>query len=345
MNGRIRAGFTLIELLVVLFIIAVLLALLLPAVQSARETARRLKCTSHLKQMGLAIHNYESSWGVLPPPVLLAAGARSASISKGWSAHARLLPVLEQGGLFDAVNFGLTFENASNATVAGTYVEVFNCPTETNYPTQDGLADFPTLPTAAASNYAVCSGDWYVWGGFGAGTNRSAFTPNRIPRTAEFSDGLSGTILMSEVRTRQYQITECGGQLVTRYPEQVPGTDIPLERRMLVRDESYCTPWTSGHSLWAAGGVDQTGFTTAEPPNAPLVSDFSRGNESDIIGTREWLGGPTYAVVVARSHHPGGVNTLFGDGSVHFIKDTIDPSIWRALGTKASGEIVDSAGY
>ncbi|AMV39664.1 DUF1559 domain-containing protein [Planctomyces sp. SH-PL62] len=340
-----RAAFTLIEMLVVIVVIAILLGLLLPAVQSARESARRIHCTSNFKQLGVAMHNYESAWGALPPPVLLGVRPGNVTASKGWSAQTRLLPFLELSSLFDAVNFSFSFEDSSNLTVSGTGVSVFACPSEVNRQVQYGPSAYTSLPTAAATNYAVASGDWYVWGGFGLSPSRSAFSPNLSRRASEFGDGLGGTILMSEVMSRQNQVTECGGQLVKLSPADVPGTDVPIDKRLIVRDESACSSWQSGHTLWAAGGVDQTGFTTSLPPNFALVSTFSRGLETDIIGYREWLGGPTYAAVLARSQHPGGVNALMGDGSARFVTSTIAPTVWRALGTVNGGEVVDSSSY
>ncbi|WP_337177021.1 DUF1559 domain-containing protein [Paludisphaera sp.] len=344
MNGRNRSAFTLIELLVVVFIIALLLALLLPAVQSARETARRISCLSNLKQLGLAFQNYESTWGVLPPQLMLTVTPRNATPHRGWSALARLLPFLEGSALFASANFAVSFEAAANLTVSGTPVSVFICPSESSR-ALNGPSAFPDLPATAGTNYSVCVGDWFVWGGFGLQAGRSAFSPNQSRRFAEFTDGLSSTLLMAEVRVRQAQVTECGGELVSKNSDEVPGADVPPERKVLVRDESACLLWSAGHSAWAAGGVDQTGFTTARAPNAAMTSNFSRGAEVDIMSTREWLGGPTYAAAVARSPHAGGVHVLFGDASARFLKETVAPEVWRALGTRGGGEVVDAAAY
>jgi len=340
-----RAAFTLIELLVVLFVIALLLALLLPAIQAARETARRINCTSNLKQIGLAIHEYESMWGSLPPPVLLSVGSRNIPASKGWSAFARILPFLDQAPLFLAANFSHTFESPANMTVSATPIAAYICPSDPGNAVVEGISPFGTLTSLAPSNYAFCSGDWYVWGGFGLRPSRSAFSPNVSRRASDFSDGLSNTLLATEVLAGQYQVTECGGQLVRLNPVDVPGDDVPSDRKGIVKDESACVPWRSGHLLWTAGGVDQTGFTTALTPNFKLTSVFSRNNETDIIGVREWLGGPTYAAVVARSRHAGGVNALMGDGSVQFVQETLAPPVWRAMGTLGGNEIVDSSRF
>lgn len=362
MRSNRRAGFTLIELLVVISIIAVLIALLLPAVQSARASARRMQCASNLKQIGIAIHNYESSWGVLPPPSLLVVGSRNFAASDGWSALARLLPFLEQKNLFDAINFSTGYDGSPNLTIASTVVAGYTCPSEVNPPTfvvpagsaagddvivPDGDAStaMPGLGLAATTNYAVSMGDWFVWGGFGLPGNRSAFAPNRSRRLSEFTDGLGTTLLVSEVKSLQYQLTECGGQLVRMSPRNVPGTDIPADRRSIVRDENACVSSRFGHGLWVAGGVAQTGFTTAKTPNSVVASVLSNGQDADVVSTRESLGGPTYAAVVSRSYHEGGVNALFGDGSVRHISNSIEENLWRALGSKSGGEVVDQGGY
>ncbi len=345
MNGRGRSGFSLIELLVVLFILGVLFALLLPAIQSARQASRRVRCMNNLKQLGLALHNYEASWGAFPPPLLLKAGLGRTPVAKGWSAHARLLPFHQQGNLFNSINFISSFESPSNQTVMVTEVATYSCPSDVDRPTLTGLSAFASNVDAAATNYAVCMGDWFVWGGFGENGSRSAFSPNQVRKLEAFTDGLSSTLMMSEVLRKQHQITECGGLLVGLNSDEVPGTDVRGPRREIVSDQSHCSPWDGGHSAWVAGGVDQTGFTTAKPPNSRLPTDSPPGQETDIIGVREWLGGPTYAAVLARSRHPDGVNGLLADGSVRFFNRTINPSVWRALGTMNSGEIVCVPGY
>lgn len=353
-----RLGFTLIELLVVLSIIAVLTALLLPAAQSARSSARRLRCASNLRQIGAALHNYESSWAALPPSSLLVIGSGNVPLTDGWSALSRLLPFLEQSALFNAVNFSVGYDRSTNGTVVATVVGSFACPSETSPPSWSDPKKGPTLGTAralagkssrldfgAATNYAFSMGDWYVWGGFGLPSNRSAFAPNRARRLSEFSDGLSVTLWAAEVRSPQFQLTECGAQLARMSPGNVPGVEIPSDKRPTVRDDFSCAPSPRGHGLWVAGGVDQTGFTTAKTPNSTLASPLWGGRDADVISVRESLGGPTYAAVVSRSYHEGGVNALFGDGSVRLISNSIEENVWRALGTRNGGEAIDPGDY
>ncbi len=123
-------GFTLIELLVVIAIIGVLIGLLLPAVQAAREAARRVQCTNNLKQIGLGLHNYETSAGAFPPPMVLAGTGNAVSWVSGWSAQARILPFMEQGPIFNSANFSLWKEEPQNLTVVRLVVDVLICPSE-----------------------------------------------------------------------------------------------------------------------------------------------------------------------------------------------------------------------
>ena len=346
MSRRRRTGFTLIELLVVVFIIGMLIALLLPAVQSAREAARRIHCTNNLKQLGLAVANYENGWGTLPPALLLTvSGNSNIPRTVGWSALSRLLPIIEQTALFDTINFSLGFDAPANTTATGTEVLGFACPSEVNPTTFDASMMYPSLTRAATTNYAVSEGDWFVWGGFGLKSSRSAFSPNVSRRLSEFADGTSNTLLMSEVRSRQNQITECGSLLIQRSPQTVPGTDVPFDTRGVVIKSIKCQFWGNGHSLWADGGVDQTGFTTARQPNFFESADLSGGLDSDTLSAREYLGGPTYASVIVRSYHPGGVNSVLADGSVRFVSDTIASPVWLSLGTIAGGEVVNASSY
>ncbi len=176
-----RRGFTLIELLVVIAIIA----LLLPAVQSAREAARRVQCTNNLKQLGLALHNYETSVGALPMTLSLRGVGNSVYYDTGWSAQARILPHLEGNPLFNAANLGVFKEDPPNATVIALDVAAFLCPSEVR-------PEVSTLDYGRSGvvNYGMSGGDWFVWGGFNGPSTRSAFGPNRSRRVAEIADGL-----------------------------------------------------------------------------------------------------------------------------------------------------------
>ena len=351
-----RTGFTLIELIVVISVLALLTALLLPALQTAREAARRIKCANNLKQLGLAVYQYEGVNNALPPTLLLTGKGIVPDWVGGWSLNARILAYLEQPALFNAINFAGNQRDPMNVTVTAQSISVFLCPSEVN-----PQASVDVQGTTAVTTYAWSMGDWYVWGGFGSLPPRGAFGPNRSRRVAEFRDGLAFTILAAEVKSRQYQRVDCGtlSQLNTPNntipPTTPPGAVIPS----VGADSGTCSLSDRGHSAWADGQVAQTGFTAAWSPNTkimmPLYADDSSPSQPlgsyspyidlDLVGIQEWRGGPTYAAVNSRSYHPSGVNVLFGDGAVRFVRDTISPITWRALGSVAGGEIVDFSQY
>ncbi len=203
-----RKGFTLIELLVVIAIIAVLIALLLPAVQAAREAARRISCTNNLKQMGLGLHNYESTNGAFPPCTILVYSSLTATkpVWQGsWSVNARIAPFMELGPLYNAINFSGTYSDPPNTTVAFTPVKFFFCPSDPG-PLRD---DATLLNTGdATASYGQVVGDWYVWAN-GGPVNRSAFGPNFSRTLAQFTDGLSNTLAASEGYIGHLQARAC----------------------------------------------------------------------------------------------------------------------------------------
>jgi prepilin-type processing-associated H-X9-DG protein len=331
----------LIELLVVIAIIAVLIALLLPAVQAAREAARRMQCTNNLKQLGLGLANYESSSGALPLSLALSGAGTTVSWFGGWSVHGRVLPFLEQGPLFNSMNFAINYETPQNSTVSAQAISVFLCPSEVRTESKMGDAG-PIYPT----NYGWCMGDWYSWGGFTGMSNRSAFGPNRSRRLAEFTDGLSNTLVAAEVKTYTSYVRDCGtlGQINSPNAIPAPAGD-PLS---IAPEYNGCTlKAAGGHTEWPDGQVQQSGVTTAWPPNFAVKGTATDrlGQDLDLTSQREHLGGPTYAAITSRSYHPGGVNVLFGDGSVHFIKSTINGITWRALGTISGSEVISYDAY
>ncbi len=336
-------GFTLIELLVVIAIIAVLIGLLLPAVQAAREAARRIQCTNNMKQLGLGLHNYESSHGALPPSVVLRGTGGTVQWFGNWGVHCRTLPVLEQAQAFNAINFDLNnaYEAPQNTTVSSLVVGSFLCPSDAKQPVTQH--DFGK---AAGTNYGFCMGDWFVWGGFGGPENRSAFGPNRSRRLADFTDGTSQTMLAAEVKLQQSYYRDCGGLTRVNISGAVPAPNAdPYAVAPEYLGSGSCALKGTGHTEWGDGMVHQSGFTTAWTPNKKVLGTPDRQTDIDITGKREKQGGPTFAAITARSHHPGGVNAMFGDGSVRFLKDTIDGATWRSLGSVQSGEVLSADAY
>jgi prepilin-type N-terminal cleavage/methylation domain-containing protein/prepilin-type processing-associated H-X9-DG protein len=337
MKDSSRRGFTLIELLVVIAIIGVLIGLLLPAVQAARQSARRVQCINNIKQLGLAVHQYIDSTGVLPPSMVLAGAGNKVAWSNGWSIHMRILPAIGQGNSFNALNFSVAYQDHVNTTVTGQVISTFLCPGEANQqPTSH-----QTFGNVGVNNYGWCMGDWFVWGSFGNTTpNRSAFGPNQSRAWAAFTDGLSQTALMAEVKSYQPYLRDCGGLAQISNSANIPPPNADPTKVVPEYAGGACMLKPDGHAEWVDGGVHHTGFTTAWPPNR--VTGNATIPDLDINGQREKQGGPTFAAITSRSYHPGGVNVLLGDGSVRFVKSTINGATWRALGTVAGGEIVSA---
>ncbi len=344
-----RAGFTLIELLVVIAIIAVLIALLLPAVQSAREAARRIQCTNNLKQMGLGLYNYESTNGAFPPATILvypSATATKPSWQGSWSVNARIAPFLELGPLYNSINFSGTYSDPANTTVSYTPVKFLFCPSDPG-PSIDNASLLGTGD--ATSSYGQFVGDWYVWAN-GGPRNRSAFGPNYSRTLAMFTDGLSNTMAASEGYIGHLQARSCytsPNSPPGMSPTSVPSPDVSLATlQSLVSACSGSSRFgqKAGHTRWTNGGVYYSGVTTAVPPN-PNVSYPGFSGPFDWVSIDENNGGPTYASLSASSYHAGGVNVLMGDGSVKFMKNSVSPFTWRALGTIAGGEVISSDSY
>ncbi|HEY2827077.1 MAG TPA: DUF1559 domain-containing protein, partial [Pirellulales bacterium] len=193
-NRTLRVGFTLVELLVVIAIIGILIAVLLPAVQSAREAARRTQCKNNLKQFGLANQNYLTAKKIFPPSVTLGPNLGA------WSAQARLLPFMEEYSLYQGIDFTLSYSaqaTAAGKAVKSTFIPMMHCPSEQNQTAKlatDGTVDNWPI------NYAVNIGTWFVWDVTTGKGGDGAFYPNSKLTPASFSDGLSKTMGMAEVK-------------------------------------------------------------------------------------------------------------------------------------------------
>ncbi len=342
-----QAGFTLIELLVVIAIIAVLIALLLPAVQAARESARRSQCVNNLKQIGIAMHNYHDLVGSLP-------WGHGYFGWNDWSAFFLLLPQMEQAPLFNS--FNVTNNN-------GAYQPAY--PGNGTSNTQGCPAN--TSSFAVTLKAMICPSDLdrltTVYGKLNysgnAGNNPSSFfnankdaannglfssvanSPNTTVNFAQVTDGLSNTAAFSEkvkgigsdVTTRDLLIPSSSQlQLNLTGPDNVPQTYYAscIALNSITAPLTAGTGFTAMGSYWFNGHPENGMYNHVMPPNTWNCSD---GNVNDI------------GAFPPGSRHPGGVNVLFGDGSVRFVKTTIAASIWWGLGTRAGNESISASSY
>lgn len=335
-------GFTLIELLVVIAIIAILIALLLPAVQQAREAARRTQCANNLKQIGLALHNYADTHGRLPPAssIQFLSGQSPNYSLVGWSVQARIFPFLDQGIKYEMFNLDLAQEAAANTTTASAPTGTYLCPSDPE------ASNHRSDTFKSNINYVSNRGNWYIWDGFlGKGNPVSPFYVNSSVRFGSIADGLAKTMFFSEGKIRTGFIRNCP-TLQYAPLNETPQPDVYSDPST-VPEYTNCSSGNFrffGHTEWTQSETHHTGFNTAWTPNrissAQLGAQFIP--DSDIVSNRELEGGPTIAAVTARSYHGGGVQVLLGDGSINFMGDSIDGAVWRALGTIAGNETVDS---
>ena len=345
MRHKLR-GFTLIELLVVIAIIGVLVALLLPAVQAAREAARRIQCSNNLKQVGLALHNYHGIANVFPLGAIVSRDSSGNPIFQGWSALARLQPFLEGQVVFHAINFNFGNETPENATITGTAISAFLCPSDP----QGGNHLFDEGLQRRNTNYAVNRGDWYIWGGLVSRVApNSPFRTNVSVSMSEIRDGLSQTMLAAEVKARLPFLQNCEGlsfSPVSGQPQPAPSANPSSIAQYSTCSGGKLRP-TYGHAGWEDANVPESGFTTSWTPNKKTPGNFGglALDDVDIMTVREEEGGPSFAAVTARSAHPGGLNVLLGDGSVRFLKDSINGSTYRALGSVSGNEVISGTDY
>jgi prepilin-type N-terminal cleavage/methylation domain-containing protein/prepilin-type processing-associated H-X9-DG protein len=360
-----RRGFTLIELLVVIAIIGVLIALLLPAVQSAREAARRAQCTNNLKQIGLAAMNFESTNGTFPPgigpyPIQTGGGGRATVV-------AQLLQFLEQSSMYAAFNFqfnlNLTGPTSVNDTAQTQIVAGFVCPSDpsnsrllagtsqlgyNNYFASTGNS--PSLYVGTGQPYwepdSTKLGIFNVRIDQGPGKYLDPPTNSQLnpsyqqalgTKIAEVTDGTSNTAAFSETK-RSRAVANTAAEIPIPDLINVYTIDGDFSGADAVNPPANCSNFANQTRLRYRGqqyyrSLPSTGYYShTVPPNYKLWDcsnnpNFNQGHTA------------------ARSYHPGGVNVAFCDGSVRFIKDTVSLTVWRALGTRAAGEVLSADSY
>jgi len=354
--SRKRRGFTLIELLVVIAIIGVLIALLLPAVQAAREAARRSQCVNNLKQLALAVHNYESGNGSIPPTGQAGNGQiancdTNNMTRPGWcqpnvqnySFSSRLLPFIEQQATFDAINFAHTSHwtgsngangQAVNTTARRTRISSFLCPSDQN----PGNTD----PNVGSTNYANNIGTQRYYNNWRP-TGPAYFTGdddslNILITFASITDGLNSTAMFSEwVKGKTIGTTD-GLHMVYDNESTLGATKFAGQPNPDVLASQACQAMTTANRDWDYKGEYW------------LMHDIGRGGGYIHVQTPNrkacnvWggVGSQADSLIGVSSKHPGGVNVAFMDGSVQFIKNTVNINTWMAVGTYGSGELVSS---
>jgi prepilin-type N-terminal cleavage/methylation domain-containing protein/prepilin-type processing-associated H-X9-DG protein len=311
MNGvpMSRRGFTLIELLVVIAIIAVLIALLLPAVQAAREAARRAQCVNNLKQLGLACHNYADTNGIFPSQVGgIPAWFLQSDYRTSWMVQ--ILPDMEQNNLFNAYNFAADRAEYSwtNTTVMAVPISSYTCPSYAGPMLQQGQSDWNSF----AGTIPAGANLWWIGATCYKG-NLGDNTTGPFPGSSNaYGDLSNGQPTATGIFWR--------AQMVVPIAAVTDGTSNTMLAGEALPNTCWWNAWSESNSSVA---------TTSIPINQK-------------VNLNKQLPGYCYGF---RSQHPGGMNVAFCDGSVRFLKESISRLIYRAISTRAGGEVISSDAY
>jgi prepilin-type N-terminal cleavage/methylation domain-containing protein len=315
LNHRFRSmtkGFTLVELLVVIAIIGILVGLLLPSVQAAREAARRMQCSNNLKQIGLALHNYESAYQMLP----------SGRSVRGLSPHASILPFLEQASAQELVDYSSVWNSPSNVKASQTFIPGFNCPSDSQFAAPNGWA---------TTTYRANQGSGILYGlpptlttdpNYGYPEPNGIFYFTKMKRFRDILDGLANTAAFSEHGQGDFS-NAISSPTDTFWPMTNPTTPdeayqqceaIDAKNLMYQRVSDVGAPWIQGYH-------STTSYFHVAPPNK-----------------RSCMFPPGRIQTTAKSSHEGGVMLCRCDGSVVFVTENVDLKIWRAAGTRDGSE-------
>ena len=329
-------GFTVIELLVVVAILGILVALVLPAVQAARQAALRLHCQSNLRQIGLALHQYHDTNSCFPINHTSRYN-RGPDYDGYYSIHVRLLHYMEQDALYGSINFDVgtvpleTFAwpklagpeieiLAINATAYTTRIAVFLCPADAGNFDEAGnnyRGNLGVGPSLLTTIEFPDSGNGFFQG---LGQTTASQVRDGLSHTVAFSERLRGSgDYFALVPSRDFWHVPT---LVLTADQLVQGCTIAARQ-----GEDFGFPYAGRWWFWS--GRERTFYNHAQTPN---------GSVPDCISA---LRRTATGMATARSYHPGGVNALMGDTSVRFVADSVDRSVWRGLGTRSGGELVD----
>jgi prepilin-type N-terminal cleavage/methylation domain-containing protein/prepilin-type processing-associated H-X9-DG protein len=344
--GRPIHGFTLVELLVVIAIIGVLVALLLPAIQSSREAARRTQCLSNLKQLGVSLQNYASAEKHFPPGLVSKTYAPQPNYPQTfyrWSSLAHLLPYLENQSVHDLLDLsfplympgaGYPIADRNKAGVAQVLQE-FLCPSDLGQPVKTEWG-----PT----NYVACAGS-----GAGGGTpfeTDGIFYVNSATEFAKLGDGSSHTAAMSESLLGEDTQVDATSGFAGATPERNYKFTLGFAAVSDLTDarcngaKNYNSTTGNGNDprgfAWCSGEYRCALYNHYYTPNAANFDCITSVTVDPTLPPQKLYS--AYGWRAARSKHPGGVNTLFADGSVRFIDDSISPAIWKGLSTRNAGD-------
>lgn len=313
-------AFTLIELLVVIAIIAVLISLLLPAVQSAREAARKAQCLNNLKQIGLGLHNYHEIHNTFPPGYVSFyrrdsgdEGTAEDDIGPGWGWASQILPQLEQRSIHNAINFSLTMTYAANETAQLSRISTFLCPsdfTPNKVPVRDET-NSTTIYTVGTSNYIGVYGVGEI--GEAPGRGNGTFFRNSRVGINQITDGSSNTFVVGE-RSHNLSYATWTGRAIGGWLFTTASFEGGTNKFDPEPEESFCM----------------------------ILGPVELSEEDGMMRTPNY---PSAHVEDYWSRHPGGVNFVFGDGSVRFVKNTINEHVYAALATRNGGEVISSDSY
>jgi len=328
-------------LLVVIAIIAVLIALLLPAVQAAREAARRSQCVNNLKQIGLALHNYHSRNDTFPMGCSSGVAVLPYTFNnqRNWSAQALLLGDLEGGAIYNAINFNFAAEGTSatpiNSTAFNARINTYLCPSDGNAGPINKNSYFASKGTTTVKSATMSSGLFCLLRSYGIRD-----VTDGTSNTIAFSEGLVGT--GQRVKARGNGIVQDGTLPTTASVQDASAAYPAVLQALGLCNASYAAgtrQYLMDRGLrWGVGSEGYTIFNTVVTPNS-VTYPWSNCK----WGTSGASQQSEYAK--ADSYHPGGVNVLCADGSVRFIKSSINVTTWMALGTRANGEVISSDSY